>query len=277
MGEYDLKGKICVVAGASSGIGREISLELGRCGATVVCAARRKENLAETVEKINAEGGVAQAYACDFLNPEKVEELASYSKNKYGQIDLWVNGIGVNNVMGTTWDISFDEWFSDVDGNLRTCYIGTKCAINAMKDQGFGRIINMSGGGVVKPEIYNSAYACAKTALVRFTECVSLELKAENIPIKIFAFGPGLVVTERTIELVEKDETLKFMPGIIDQIRNNTATPISVPAKYIAFIATGAVDKLEGCLLASHMNKENLVENMDKIVENGLHKIHVKG
>ncbi len=273
---YNLKSQICVVAGASSGIGRQIALELSKCGATVICAARRTEMLKETIEQINSSGGVAEVYTCDFKVPSEVEKLASYVKEKYKRIDLWMNGIGVNTAMGITWDLDFDEWFSDLDGNLRTCYIGTKCAINVMKDQKDGRIINMSGGGVVKPEAYNSAYACSKTAIVRFTECVALELQKENLPLKIFAFGPGLIRTERTVELVEKPETLKFMPGIIDAIRNDTCTSIEKPAEFVTFIASGAVDKLQGCLLATYMDKDELIEDTDKIVENGAYKIIVK-
>ncbi|MFI3174109.1 MAG: SDR family oxidoreductase [Bacillota bacterium] len=273
---YDLKGRVCVVSGASSGIGREICLQLSRCGAVVVCAARRKELLNDTVDLIAKENGIAEALQCDFTVPEQVEELASYVKNKYKKIDLWMNGVGVNNVMGPVWEIGYDEWFADLDGNLKTCYIGTKCAIRAMKDQGFGRIINMSGGGVVRPEPYNSAYACAKTAIVRFTEGVSLELKEENIPIKIFAFGPGLVRTQRTIELVELPSTRKYMPGIIDKIRNDEATPIERPAEFISFIASGAVDSLVGCLLDTQMNKEEIVRDAENIAKEGRYKIVVK-
>ncbi len=273
---YDLKNQICVVAGASSGIGREIALQFSYCNSIVICAARRKDNLEALVEQITEQGGQAEAFPCDFTNPESVEHLAKYVKEKYGRINTWINGVGVNNAMGITWDLSYEEWFADVDGNLRTCYIGTKCAINQMKDQEFGRIINMSGGGVIRPEIYNSAYACSKTALVRFTECIALELQKENIPIKIFAFNPGLVRTERTIDLVNLEATKKFMPGIIDKIKNDDATPIEQPAQFITFIATGAVDKLEGCLIITEMDKEDLIARADEIVENKSYKIHVR-
>ncbi|MFI3236577.1 MAG: SDR family oxidoreductase [Lachnospiraceae bacterium] len=274
---YHLEGQVCVVAGASSGIGREIALELSRGGAKVICTARRKENLKETMELILAEGGIGEAYPCDFLKGEEVEVLAQYVMDQYGKIDLWMNAIGVNNAMGITWDIGFDDWMLEVQGNLQTCYHGTKCAINQMKKQGYGRIINMAGGGVIRPETYNSAYACSKTAVVRFTECVTLELKAENMPIKVFAFEPGLITTQRTIDLAHNPDTARFMPGIIAPILEGRTTPISKPAKYIAFIATGAVDQLEGCFLASFMDQEKLVSEMDEIVENGLYKINVKG
>ncbi len=273
----DLKDNVCVVAGASSGIGREISLELARCGATVICAARRKDNLTDTVNMIKESGGSAESVECDFLNPEQVDKLAKYTFEKYKKIDMWLNGVGVNNAMGITWELSFEEWNSDLDGNIKTCYAGTVAAIKVMKEQGFGRIINMSGGGVVRPETYNSAYAAGKTALVRFTECIALELKKEEVPIKIFAFNPGLVRTERTIALIEKASTSKFMPGIIDKIKNDEAMPINVPAKFVAFLATGALDVLEGCLLTSEMDKEELLQNAKLHAENGDFKIKVQG
>ncbi len=273
---YNLKNQVCVIAGASSGIGREIALQFSRCGATIICAARRKDKLEETAQLIRNENGLVEVIACDFQDPISVEKLAKYVKNSYGRIDIWINNIGVNNAMGITWELSYEEWFADVDGNLRTCYLGTKCAINEMKDQGFGRIINMSGGGVIRPEVYNSAYACSKTAVVRFTECIALELQKENIPIKIFAFNPGLVRTERTIDLVNLEATKKFMPGIIDKIKNDEATPIEQPAQFITFIATGAVDKLDGCLIITEMDKEDLIARADEIMENKSYKIHVR-
>ncbi len=275
--KYDLNNNVCVVAGASSGIGREIALELSKCGATVICAARRKENLKDTVSLIEKNGGVAEALDCDFLNPESVDKLAGYVFGKYKKIDLWLNGVGVNNAMGITWELSFDEWLADLNGNVKTCYSGTVAAIKRMKEQGFGRIINMSGGGVVKPETYNSAYAAGKTALVRFTECVALELTKENVPVKIFAFNPGLVRTERTVALVNKPETLKFMPGIIDKIKNDDAMPINVPAQFVAFLATGALDELHGCLLSAEMDMDELFKDKKEIVDTGKYKIKVKG
>ncbi len=264
------------MAGASSGIGEEIAISLAKNGATVICLARRKDKLDEVVEKILAAGGKAECFKCDLREAAEVEKVVAEIVDKHSKIDLWVNGVGVNNAMGITWEIDYSEWCDEVDTNLKSCYIGTKCAINQMKTQKFGRIINMSGGGVVKPEVYNSAYACSKTAIVRFTECVSLELQAENIPIKIFAFGPGLVRTQRTIDLIRKPETKKFMPAIIDKIENDEATPIHKPAEFIMFIASGAVDELQGCLLSTYMNKEDLVNNMSKIKEQNLYKLCVR-
>ncbi|WP_305768196.1 SDR family NAD(P)-dependent oxidoreductase [Candidatus Epulonipiscium viviparus] len=273
---YNLTGQVCVVVGASSGIGKEVALTLARYGAVVVLSARRTEKLYETAAQIKAEGGECEVFPCDFREPYSVEALVSVVKNHRKKIDLWVNAAGANNAMGITWDISYEDWLGEVDALLKTCYVGTKCAINAMKAQGFGRIINFSGGGVSKPEVYNSAYACSKTAIVRFTECVNLELEAEKLPIKIFAFAPGLVRTQRNIDLVNKPETKKFMPGIIDKILNDTATPIEKPANFVAFIATGQVDGLSGHLLSSHMDKEKLIREIDNIKANSLHKIMVK-
>ncbi|ONI44263.1 hypothetical protein AN641_05750 [Candidatus Epulonipiscioides gigas] len=274
---YNLNGQICVVSGASSGIGKEVALTLAKAGAFVALSARRTKKLLETAEQIKKEGGSCEVIPCDFREPFSVESLAGIIQKKYKRLDLWVNAAGVNNAMGITWDLDYKDWLGEVDGLLKTCFIGTKCAINIMKSQkSGGRIINFSGGGVVKPEVYNSAYACSKTAIVRFTECVNLELQAENLPIKIFAFAPGLVRTQRNIDLVNKPETQKFMPGIIDKILNDTATPIEKPANFVTFIATGQVDELSGCLLFSHMDKEKLIQNIPNIKENGLNKIIVK-
>ncbi len=239
-------------------------------------SARRTDKLKETAEEIIREGGKCEVFPCDFTSPYSVEALVSVTKAHYKKIDLWVNAAGANNAMGRTWEVSYEDWFGEVDSLLKTCYVGTKCAINAMKPQGYGRIINFSGGGVSNPEAYNSAYSCSKTAIVRFTECVNLELEAENIPIKIFAFAPGLVRTQRNIDLVNKPETKIFMPGIIDKILNDTATPIEKPANFVAMLATGQLDALSGHLLSSHMDKDKLIKDLENIKTNNLHKIAVK-
>ncbi len=252
----NLKGKIAVVAGSSSGIGKRTAIELAHRGATVICTARRRDRIVETVEEIKFYGGIGEEYVCDFSDNESVVGLSKDVASRHGRIDIWVNGVGVNNSMGTGWEIDYSNWIADFEGNFKTCYIGTMAAIKIMNKQNSGRIINMAGGGVMRPELYNSAYSSAKTALVRFTECIALELTKEKSDIKIFSFNPGLVRTERTINLVSKPETAQFMPAIIDPIKNNDATPIDLPAKNIALIAGGMLDGLHGCLIVG--NDENL-------------------
>ncbi len=272
-----LQNTVAVVAGASSGIGREIAFELAKRGATVVCTARRAEKISQLVNDIKDSGGIAFGAICDFLNNVQVNEFAKMVASRYGKIDLWVNGVGVNNAMGISWEMSYDQWTEDLEGNLKTCYIGTMAAINIMKHQKSGRIINMAGGGVMHTEVYNSAYATAKTALVRFTESISLELTRENIPIKIFSFNPGLVRTERTLELVNKPETERFMPEIIDSIKNDTATPINLPASNIVFIANGMLDRLHGCLICgNNPDIATLLPKLDNIVNTGSLKLIFK-
>ncbi len=270
----ELENKIAIVAGASSGIGKQTAVELARCGAIVICTARRRDKIAETVEEIKSQGGVAEGYACDFSDNESVIKLSHDVKLRHGGIDIWVNGVGVNNAMGIGWEISYSDWIEDFEGNFKTCYNGTMAAIKIMKDQKCARIINMAGGGVMRPEVYNSAYASAKTAVVRFTECIALELTQEKSSIKIFSFNPGLVRTERTIELANKPETARFMPAIIDPIISNSATPINLPARNIALIAGGKLDGLHGCLIVGNdENLFNLTNQTDEIIAKGRFKL----
>ena len=85
---YDLKEKVIVVAGASSGIGRETAKRMAELGAIVIATARRVEQLQETMQEIDKVKGVGEAYPCDFMVPEEVEKLAEYVMNKYGKIDV---------------------------------------------------------------------------------------------------------------------------------------------------------------------------------------------
>ena len=92
--------------------------------------------------------------------------------------------------------------------------MGTRTATNLMKEKKFGYIINLGGGGVQELKPFGSAYGAAKTAIVKFTETVAVELEREGLNIKMFAFNPGFICNQRTEKLVESDVARIYMPKL---------------------------------------------------------------
>ncbi|NGZ96116.1 MAG: hypothetical protein CV089_08315 [Nitrospira sp. WS110] len=138
-----LHGKIAIVTGSSSGIGKAIALRFGQEGATVVVAARRKTLSEQTVHQIQQNGGEALAIQTDVADERQVERLMGDTVTRYGRIDILVNnaGIGGGGLLAETSTHTFDQVMGV---NLRGTFFCCREAFRHMKQQGGGVIINMS-------------------------------------------------------------------------------------------------------------------------------------
>jgi len=107
----NLKKKVVIVTGAGSGVGRALALEFGRNGARVVAAARRQDQIQETVAAIEAEGGTAMAIRTDVTDITQVERMVSQSLDAFEQIDVIFNNAGSFGALGAVWEIDPDLWW----------------------------------------------------------------------------------------------------------------------------------------------------------------------
>lgn len=177
-----VEGKVVMVTGATSGIGKASALKLARAGATVLVVARTPEKLEETLHEIDQLGGTAQAYRCDISNLEDVDQLVKDVLADHGQVDVLVNNAGrsirrsVQNAL---------DRFHDYERTMQLNYFGALRLIMdllpAMMNQGDGHIINISSIGVLTNAPRFSAYVASKAALDSFTRCASSELAHEGI------------------------------------------------------------------------------------------------
>jgi NAD(P)-dependent dehydrogenase (short-subunit alcohol dehydrogenase family) len=178
MSDSDLRGKVVVVTGASSGIGRATALECARQGARVVVAARRQQALAALVEECERMGGAALAVALDVGAPTAMDDLAGHAVEALGRIDAWVNNAGLYSV-GLFEDTPDDVFERIVQVNLMGVVRGSRAALRQFRTQEAGVIVNVSSmiGGLAGP--YVSAYATSKWAVRGFSFALHEELRAD--------------------------------------------------------------------------------------------------
>ena len=190
----DLKGKVAIVTGASSGIGRATAGLFARAGAKVVIGARRKTELESLVGEIAAQGGAAMAVAGDVSDEEFAKALVERAVQSYGHLDVAFNNAGILGENGPTTGISLSGWNEALKVNLTSAFLAAKHQIPAMQKQGKGSIIFTStfvGYTVGFPGV--AAYAASKSGLIGLMQVLAAEYGPHNI--RVNAILPGAVET----------------------------------------------------------------------------------
>jgi NAD(P)-dependent dehydrogenase (short-subunit alcohol dehydrogenase family) len=184
-----LSQQTVVITGASSGIGRCTARHLAARGARVVVTARRADALDSLVREVEADGGQALAVAGDVTREEDLQAVARAAADRFGGIDTWVNNASVF-VQGRVQDIGLDEYRRVLDVNLVGYINGTKCALEYMRRQGWGGIIQVSSMAAKRGAAYFSAYAAAKAGLEGFTQALRTELWGTRIHVSTLYLPP---------------------------------------------------------------------------------------
>ena len=192
-------GKVALVTGGSSGIGRATAIKFGERGAKVVVAARREKEGNETVEMIKNAGGEAMFVQTDVRIASQVEDMVQQTVKKYGRLDIAFNNAGVGGIMArmirTTEEV-FDEL---VDTNFKGVWLSMKYEIPVMQEQGGGVIINNASIAGVSTAERLSVYSGSKHAVVAISNAAATEYGRDNI--RVVAVCPGWIKTRMTEEL----------------------------------------------------------------------------
>jgi len=192
-------GKVVLVTGGSSGIGRATAIKFGERGARVMVAARREKEGKETVEMIEKAGGEAMFVQTDVRIASQVEDMVQQTVKKYGRLDIAFNNAGVGGIMArlirTTEEI-FDEL---VDTNFKGVWLSMKYEIPVMQGQGGGVIINNASIAGVSTAERLAIYSGSKHAVVALSNAAATEYGRDNI--RVVAVCPGWIKTRMTEEL----------------------------------------------------------------------------
>jgi NAD(P)-dependent dehydrogenase (short-subunit alcohol dehydrogenase family) len=188
-----LAGKVALVTGASSGIGRAAALELARRGAKVVVSARRKAEIDTLADEIKREGNEATAVVADINVEKDVIELVAASICSYGRIDIAFNNAGTEGEFTPFVDQSNDAYDTIFNANVRGVFWSMKHEAKAMLAQGGGVIINNASMGGVIGFANAALYIASKHAVLGLTKTASIELFKEGI--RVNAVNPGIIDT----------------------------------------------------------------------------------
>lgn len=189
----DVRGKVAVVTGAGSGIGRATAVRLAREGARVVVADIVEHEGHETVGLVNDAGGTGHFYYADVTDERQVEGAVFMAEEHFGGLDIMVNNAGTITPPPRFPDGPSERWLRTLDVNLRGVLIGTYHAIAALKRRGGGAIVQTASIAGLVPYAVDPVYAATKAGVVNFTR--SLTFLQEEANIRVNCVCPGVVRT----------------------------------------------------------------------------------
>ncbi|ALA18787.1 MULTISPECIES: SDR family oxidoreductase [Chelatococcus] len=177
------KGKVALITGAGSGVGRGVALAFLKDGYSVVLAGRRKEALEETIRLAGVPADQALAVSTDVTDPASVKALFAACKERFGRLDVLFNNAGVSAPGLPLEDLTFEQWKAVVDTNLTGPFLCTQEAFKLMKDQSprGGRIINNGSISAYAPRPNSAPYTATKHAISGLTRSTSLDGRKYDI------------------------------------------------------------------------------------------------
>jgi 3-oxoacyl-[acyl-carrier protein] reductase len=192
---FDLTGRVALVTGAASGIGRTTSEVLAGAGATVVCADVNAEGAAETAGGIMAGGGRAESAHLDVAARGAAATLVGHIRSRHGGLHVMCNIAGVM-IDSSIIDLDPDEFDRILDVNLKGVLYGCQAAGKAMVEQGGGSIINMASAAVLTPAAGIGPYAICKAGVAQLTKSMAVEVGKRGV--RVNSIAPGFVPTNMT-------------------------------------------------------------------------------
>lgn len=203
----DFTGKVVFVSGSSRGIGEAIVRGFAANGAKVIVSSRDQAACEKVAESIRADGGDAQAKAAHAGRMEDVEAIFEWIQSEYGRLDVLVNCGGTNpfyGLIGDTPEAAFDK---TIDVNLKGPFYLSAKAVNMMKEQGGGAIVNVASINGITPGHLQGIYSMTKCAMINMTKAFAKEYGHDGI--RVNAICPGLVDTKMTAVFTANEEMLK--------------------------------------------------------------------
>jgi NAD(P)-dependent dehydrogenase (short-subunit alcohol dehydrogenase family) len=239
---FSLERKIALVTGASSGIGQAMAIDLASAGAAVILVARRDAALKCTVEQITDNGGKAAWVTADLELVEEFPKLVEKANSIFGDPDILVNAAGVN--LRESWDaISLNSWRKTLNVNLTVPFFLARLLIPAMKEKGWGKIINIASLQSVRAFPNSSAYGASKGGIMQLTRAMAEAWSANGSGITCNAIAPGFFKTELTENLFEDEKKLNAL--VRQTIIGRTGEMKDLSGLAI-FLASNASDYLTG-------------------------------
>jgi len=188
-----LEGKVAIVTGASSGIGKGIAQAFCREGAKLVIASRNRQKLDATADELRSGGAAVLSVPTDVSREEQVIALFDRNVKEFGRLDILVNNAGICLQEAPLEETSIKMWQRTLDVNLTGAFLCTREAMKIMKRQGGGRIINIGSIAAQMPRPKAAPYNCAKIGLVALTKTTALEGRAFGVVAS--CLHPGNVAT----------------------------------------------------------------------------------
>jgi len=249
-----LTNKNVLITGASRGLGLAIARRLAQSGAHLALFARDEAALAAACVSVRTAcanpSQIVRSYPVDLMSEQQIEQIANVCLNDFGQFDILINNAGIQGPIGPLEQVDWAAWRDVFQINFFAAAQLCRLLIPGMRARGYGKIVNISGGGATAPRPDFSAYAAAKSALVRLSETLAEELRDSAIDVNCVA--PGAMNTRMLDELLAagpRGASREYERALAQA--QTGGTPPEKAAALVVFLASAASDGITGRLLSA--------------------------
>lgn len=194
--KFQLHGKVAIVTGGGTGLGKYMCLTLAQAGADIVVAARRVKLIEETAAEVKKLGRRALSIPTDVTDPSQVNHLMEKSIKEMGKVDILINNAGI--VRGERekpiWEITDDEWFLGINTNLTGTFYCCRGIAKHMVERQSGKIINLGSGYGLRGARNNYMYCTAKAGVINFSRSLAMSMAPYNIQVNCII--PGMLAQD---------------------------------------------------------------------------------
>ena len=210
--KLSLAGRVAIVTGGGTGLGKAMCLAMAEAGADIVVGARRVPLIEQTAEEVRAKGRKALAIPTDVTVSRDCNNIVDRTCAEFGKVDILVNnaGIGETGLGKRLFDLTDDDWRSGMDTNVTGAFYMSRAAAKVMAEQKRGKIVNIASGYGLRGGRDNFMYCTAKAGVINLTRTLALTLVQDNIQVN--AIAPGWLWTRGPVTS-EQGKEFKRMQG----------------------------------------------------------------